>query len=290
MIRKVFKWLLIVVGILLVIVLIASTVVYFKTESRINKTYSVNLQPLMVPADSAAYELGKHTAQNRGCLGCHGADLAGGRNFLEAGSPVGSIYAVNITSGKGGIQYTDADWIRALRHGLSKENKSLWFMPSHELYHISNREMGSLIHFLKQQAPVDKENQKSEIKPLGRMLVFMNEFPLLTAEMVDHNAQPVEEYKPEVTAAYGRYLATTCEGCHLKTLKGAPAHTKVEPNIPDISATGNIGKWTAEDFITVMHSGKTPEGKQLTDYMPYKYFTYTDDELKAIFLYMQSVK
>ncbi len=290
MIRKVFKWLLILVGIIVLILLVASVVVYFKTESRINKTYSVNPHPVIIPTDSATYERGKHTAENRGCLGCHGADLSGGRNFMEEGSPVGSLYAVNISSGKGGIQYTDNDWVRALRHGINKENKSLWFMPSHELYHLSNQEMGSLIHFLKQQPPVDKENKISEIKPLGRMLVFMNEFPLLTAEMIDHNAKPVDEFKPEVSVAYGRYLSTTCEGCHGKNLKGAPAHAKAEPNIPDISSSGNLGKWTSDQFLAVMRTGKTPEGRQLTDYMPYKYFTYTDEEKQAIFLYMQSVK
>ena len=290
MLRKISKGLLIFAGILVVIILIASVVVYFNTESRINKTYEVSLQTLNIPSDSASYELGKHVAQNRGCLGCHGDNLAGGRSFIEEGSPIGELYARNITSGKGGIQYTDADWIRALRHGLKKNNKSIWFMPTDDIYHISNKELASLIYYLKQQPPVDNIVPPNKIKPLARMLVFLNEFPLLNAEKIDHNAKPADENTPEVSAAYGAYLATTCQGCHTKNLKGAPSHAKAEPNIPDISSTGNVGKWKDSEFITVMRTGRTPEGKQLTEYMPYKMFTYNDDELKAIHLYLAQLK
>ena len=87
MLRKILKGLLILVGFLLVIALIFAAVVYFNTESRINKKYEVSLQSLQIPGDSASYELGKRVAQNRGCLGCHGDNLAGGRSFIEDGSP-----------------------------------------------------------------------------------------------------------------------------------------------------------------------------------------------------------
>ena len=39
-----------------------------------------------------------------------------------------------------------------------------------------------------------------------------------------------------------------------------------------------------------MRTGKTPKGQQLSDAMPYKEFTYTDDELKALHLYLQQIK
>ena len=58
-------------------------------------------------------------------------------------------------------------------------------------------------------------------------------------------------------------------------------------NSADISATGHPGKWQPEGFITALRTGKTPEGKQLSDAMPWKFLTFTDDELKAIHLYLQ---
>ena len=290
MLKKILKWTMITLGSLLAIVIILYVIVYFKTETRINKVYSVNLQKLAIPADSVSYVSGKHIAENRGCIGCHGADLAGGRAFQDEQSPIGILYSANITSGKGGINFTDEDWIRVLRHGLGKDNKSVWFMPSHEIYHISNQQMGELISFVKKFPPVDKTVPAHSLKPLGRILTFLDKFPLLPAEMIDHNAVYKDRIQPAVTAAYGGYLATVCKGCHGDNMKGGPAHEPNEPPIPDISLSGHPGKWQTAGFIAALRTGKTPEGKQLADAMPWKYLTFTDDELKAIHLYLQEIK
>jgi mono/diheme cytochrome c family protein len=290
MLRKILKWTLLTVGSIAALLLIFYTVVYFKTEARINKVYNVKLQSLSIPSDSLSYVRGKHIAENRGCMGCHGPNLAGGRFFFDSKSPIGVLQTSNLTSGKGGIGYTDADWIRVLRHGLNKENKSVWFMPSHEIAHLSNEELGELISFLKQQPAVDNQIAAHTIKPLGRVLTFFDKFPLLPAEMIDHNAVYADKVDYTISPAYGAYLATTCKSCHGPNMKGAPAHGPSEPPIPDISSTGNAGKWNEADFINALRTGKTPEGKQLTDAMPYKYFTYTDDELKAILLHLKQVQ
>ena len=48
--------------------------------------------------------------------------------------------------------------------------------------------------------------------------------------------------------------------------------------------------WSEEDFIATLRTGMTPGGKQLKDVMPWKYFgQMTDDELKAVWLYLQSL-
>ncbi|MCW3119488.1 MAG: hypothetical protein JWM28_3570, partial [Chitinophagaceae bacterium] len=148
MLKKIFKWTFITLGCLFALVIIFVTIVYFRTESRINKLYVVKPQTLVLRADSASYMRGNHIAEIRGCKGCHGHNLAGGRAFLDEQSPLGLLYAANITSGKGGINFKDEDWIRVLRHGLGKDNKSLWFMPSHEICHISNEDMAALIYFV----------------------------------------------------------------------------------------------------------------------------------------------
>lgn len=290
MLKKILKWTMITLGSLLAVVIIFYTIVYFKTEARINKVYAVNLQTLIIPVDSASYMAGKHIAENRGCVGCHGADLAGGRVFLDEQSPIGVLYSANITGGKGGINYKDEDWIRVLRHGLKRDNKSVWFMPSNDICHISNQEMKALLCFIKQHPPVDKIIPGKSIRPLGRILTFLGKFPLLPAEAIDHYAVYKDAIQPAVTVEYGAYLATTCRGCHGTDMKGAPPHESNEPATPDISSTGHPGKWSSAGFIATLRTGKTPEGKVLNEAMPYKMFTYTDDELKAIHLYLQQVK
>ena len=290
MLRKIFKWTGIVLGSLVLLLLVFYGIVYAKTEASINKVYDVKLQRLPIPDDSASYIAGRHVAGIRGCLGCHGADLATGEVFADESSPIGILHASNITGGKGGIQYTDQDWIRALRHGLGKDNKPLWFMPSHEICGLSNQDMAALISYVKKQPPVDKTTPQKSLKPLGRILTFLGEFPLLPAEQIDHTATYADEVKPAVDVAYGKYLAVTCTGCHTDSFKGAPARSPEQPPIPDISSTGHLGKWTQQDFVNVFRTGKTPEGRVLSKYMPVEAFPYSDGELRAIYLYLHEVK
>lgn len=114
-------------------------------------------------------------------------------------------------------------------------------MPSHEICHISNQEMAALISFLKKQSPVDRGSPPKFIKPLGRVLTFWGEFPLFSAENIDHNAIYADKVKLEANAKYGEYLALSCTGCHGEKLKGAAAHSPEQPPIPDISSTGKLG-------------------------------------------------
>ena len=290
MLQKILKWTGIVLGGLVVALIIFYGIVYVKTEAGINKAYDVKPQTLTIPDDSASYAAGRHVAEIRGCLGCHGANLAKGEVFADENSPIGILHASNITSGKGGIQYTDQDWIRALRHGVGKDGKPLWFMPSHEICGLSNQDMAALISYVKKQPPVDNITPKKSLKPLGRVLTFLGEFPLLAAEKIDHNALYVDTVTPSVTADYGKYLTVTCMGCHTPTFKGAPSHSPEQPPIPDISSTGMPGKWSQAGFVNLFHTGKTPEGRVLSKYMPVRSFTYSDDELKAIYLYLHGVK
>ncbi len=286
MFTKILKWIGITLGSIAILLVLFYGIVYIQTENRINKLYEVKLQKLTIPSDSASLALGKHVAEIRGCLGCHGANLAKGEVFLDKNSPVGILVAANITSGKGGINYTDEDWIKALRHGLGKDNKSLWFMPSHEIAHISNQEMAALIGFLKIQPAVDEEVLKKELKPLGRLLTFLDKFPLLPAEKIDHNMAYKEEVKLAINAEYGKYLAISCTGCHGEKLTGAEAHSPDQPPIPDITSKGKLGKWTSDGFVNLFHSGITPEGRKLSKFMPVREFKYTDDELRAIYLFL----
>src|SRR5687767_7732686 len=101
MLKKFLKWTVIVLGSLLAIVLLFYVVVYFKTEARINKVYTVKPKMVTIPNDHASYARGKHIAEIRGCIGCHGSNLANGPAFLDEQSPLGVLHASNITGGKG---------------------------------------------------------------------------------------------------------------------------------------------------------------------------------------------
>ena len=97
--------------------------------------------------------------------------------------------------------------------------------------------------------------------------------------------------KPGVTVEYGKYLANTCTLCHASNLNGQTLREGGNVYVAlNLTRGGEMGGWSEDQFITTMRTGVTPGGKQLIDFMPWKYFgQMTDDELKAVWLYLQSL-
>ncbi len=291
MAKKILKWLGIVIGSLILLLMIAYTVIYFKTESRINKRYTVAVQNIAVKQDSAALVDGAHLVQIKGCRDCHGEDL-GGKVFLDD-PQLGRLVGANLTQGKGGImrEYTKADLTRAIKHGVRKDGKSALLMPSYEYNSLTVKDLGSLMSYIKSLRPVDRELPKNEIKPLLRVLTAFNKFPLLPAEAIDHSKQSVQTVKSEISASYGQYLAVGCIGCHRENYKGGEPLVPGSPMVPNITKSGNLGKWTEAEFINTLRTGKTPEGKQMDPRnMPWTMTKeFSDTEIKSVYLFLKSL-
>ena len=292
--EKIFKWAGLVIGSLLVILLTFYAYVYFKTNSRFNKEYTVQVPTLVVPSDSASIALGSHIATIKGCNDCHGSDYAG--NLVVDDPGLGLLTAPNITTGKGGLNsrytsFTDADYIRAIKHGIDKEGKSLKLMPAYEYNSLSNQDMGALIGYLKSIPPVDKEMPEISLLPMAYVLTHLDKIPLVAAEKVNHTATSKEVVHPEISPAYGQYLAVSCTGCHRDNFKGGDAIVPGSPAVPNITGTGMVGKWSEAQFIQTLKTGITPEGKKLDPkYMPWKMTKeYTDVEIKSLYLYLKGL-
>lgn len=112
---------------------------------------------------------------------------------------------------------------------------------------------------------------------------------------------PAPEVDPQVTR--GEYLARlgNCISCHTVAggepfAGGLPFKTPYmflgtlhSTNITPDDETG-IGKWTEEDFVRAMHTGNGPNGS-LFPAFPYTNFTkVTEDDAKAIYAYLRTVK
>lgn len=292
--RRVLKWTGIFLGALVLMLLLAIAGIYLASNARLSKVYAINLPPVAVPSDSVSLAHGRHVAIVRGCVDCHGEDL-GGQPFIDDPALV-SLYASNLTSGVGGIggAYTDEDWVRAIRHGVGPDGKPLLWMPSHEFYPISDRDMGALIAFLKQAAPVDLEHPTPSVGPVGRALYMAGVVPLVPAELIAHDSPRPDAPPAGPTAEYGAYLATTCTGCHGNSfsggpIPGAPPDMPVPTNITSDAETG-IGDWTEDDFFVSLREGKRPDGTELDPFMPYRLTKHmTDDEIRALWLYLRTI-
>ena len=69
--KKILKWMGIVLAALLGLLLVAGVILYFSGSARLNKVYDIPPTGLTLPTDSADIEFGQHRAEVL-CAGCHG--------------------------------------------------------------------------------------------------------------------------------------------------------------------------------------------------------------------------
>lgn len=291
--KKALKWLGLGLAALVGLIIVAVGAVYLLSSFRINKSYQVENAAVAIPTDEATLSWGEHIALTRGCTDCHQENFAGGPVIEDPA--IGGIYASNLTAGQGGIgdNYSDADWVRAIRHGIGPDGKPLLFMPSQEFYFLSDEDLGALIAYLKTIPPVDNPIPENRVGPMGRVLFLAGEFPLVPAELIDHAGSRPSAPPPGVTVEYGQYLAVGCAGCHGSDFSGGPIPGAPPewPPAENLTPAGDLATWTEADFIETMRTGVTPSGHELnSEYMPWPVVgRMTDDELKAIWLYLQSL-
>jgi len=296
MIRKILKWFGIVLGSLIGLLVLAFAVLYIIGTvkwNRLHGKYDVPVETVIIPTDQASIVRGEHIATIRMCRHCHIDNLSG----QTAGAPILITLSVpNLTSGAGGVgnTNTDEDWVRAIRHGVGHDGGGLVLMPSRIWYYLSDEDLGALIAYLKSLPPVDKEMPPTNLGPLGRVMLTLGQLPpeiVPNVTVIDHAGPRPVAPSPGVTVEYGKYLTSTCTLCHGSNLNGQTVREGGNVYVAlNLTRGGEVGFWSEEQFIATMRSGMTPNGHQLKDFMPWKYFgQMTDDELKAVWLYLQSL-
>ena len=290
---KVVKWLGIVLGSLVGLILVLAVGLYFVGESRLNKIYDIPPSNIIVPTDAASIETGRHRAEVL-CQGCHGPDLGGIEGWFSA-PQLGNIDSANLTSGEGGVgaDFTTEDFVRAIRHGIDREGKPIFMTAVTSTAHLSDDDLGAIIAYLKTVPPVDRTMKERYFTPLSKILFAAGMLGKMPAETVSHEAR-VAAPERGVTADYGKYLVTThdCPICHSPDLNGGPfPDPTIKKVSPNLTPGGELAFWSEEDFIAAMRTGKTPSGYQLDpEFMPWNFYTrFHDEELKAIWLYLQSL-
>ena len=297
MIRKILKWIGIVLGSLIGLLVLAFITLYIIGSAKWNRirgnVYDVPVEMIPIPSDQASIARGEHLAAIRGCKYCHEETLSGQFDSVPG---LITLSFPNLTAGAGGVggANTDQDWVRAIRHGVGHDGRGLLLMPSRNFYSLSDEDLGLLIAYLKTLPPVDNELPGTAPGPLGRVMLALGQFPPEATNpdvlVIDHDGPLPVPPQPGVTVEYGKYLASTCALCHGANFNGGIIRTDAEYLAPNLTPGGEVAFWSEEDFITTLRTGVTPGGKQLKDAMPWKYFgQMTDDELKAVWMYLQSL-
>ncbi|MDO1450245.1 c-type cytochrome [Rhodocytophaga aerolata] len=292
MLCKILKWTGIGIACLLVTGLLGYWYISYQLKKQLEKTYQVTLRLIQIPDDPALISRGKHLVAIRGCVECHGENMAG--KVIIENPALGKLVAPNLTRGKGGIpeHYTATDWLKAIQHGLRSYNTSLTIMPSKEYVQLAQQDMAAIIAYCQSLPPVDNSLPDIQIGPVLRVVNYLGKVNLLSAEDIDHKLQLLPEVNTQVSAAYGKYLSVMCSACHRENLKGGDPVLPGFPSPPNITSSGIIGKVNEAQFMKTLRTGITHQGKQINnEHMPWKVTAnFSDDEIKSIYLYLLSLE
>ncbi len=292
--KKVLKWVGIGLGSLIGLLLVAGVGMYLAGNARLTKKYDFPPSNITIPTDAASIEFGKHRAEVL-CQGCHMPDMSGKVNFFDGG-PLGTLDSANVTTGEGGVgrEYTsDEDYVRAVRHGIDPQGKPIFMPAVMSTSNLSDEDLGAIIAYIKSLPPVDHKLEGQKFSPLAKILLTAGVLGKLPVEVVSHDVHVTAPARG-VTPEYGEYMVNTndCHLCHGEQLNGGKhANPTIKVISPNLTPGGELAGWTEEDFVNTIRTGKTPGGHELNDdLMPWKsYSNMSDDELKAIFKYLQSL-
>ncbi len=220
-------------------------------------------------APAATVARGKYLAVASDCAACHtkpnGKTFAGG---LAVGSPVGKIYASNITPSTGfGIgRYSEAQFERALRHGVRGDGANLYpAMPYTSFATFTNEDIHALYaYFMQAVTPVDEAAPTTDLPFPMNIRPSMKVWNLLFLKGKPFEADPAQS--PEWNR--GKYLvggAAHCAECHTprgflmelesgRQFAGGPVDAWYAPNITADPVSG-IGSWSQPDLIHFLRDG-----------------------------------
>ena len=286
--KRVLKWIGIVLGSLIGLVVLALVVMIVLSNSRLNRTYEVTADfTLNVPDDPESIAAGANLFAIY-CESCHSANLAGDKFSDDAA--FGQIYSANLTAGANGIgqTYSDEDIARAIWYGVKPDGSPTVGMPYEFNQGIHVGDMENLIAYLRSVPPVDSDYPDPKYGPMMRVMHITNMFPVVPVENVDISQPPPSIVSAEDTLAYGEYLAVFCTACHMPNFAGSEMFGS--PNITPHETA--VGTWTEAEFVRAVTEGVRPDGTQLDpEQMPWESFgRYTDEELHAIWAYLQTVE
>lgn len=256
---------------------------------------------------------GKYLAENEAaCVDCHsppdwtkhdspipeGMEGAGEDFSIMQGLP-GHVVAPNLTpdTETGSGNWSDDALARAIREGIGHDGRALFPMMPYEAYrHLSDEDLASIIVFLRSLPPVRNPLPKTEIIFPVKYLIRSTPQPI-TAPV------PAPDLSDQVKRGAYLVMIAGCKDCHTPMDRGAPL-----PNME--LAGGQIfnGPWgrvatanlTPDPsgipyydealFLQVIRTGYV-RARIINQIMPWRpYSGMTDDDLKAIFAYLKTVK
>ena len=281
--KKVLKWLGFVVAGIAALSCIAVAYVFFASERALNREHEKITESFApAPIDTAARNIeiaeGRRLARVVGCTHCHGESLTGAPIDVP---PFARFVAPNVTTIA--PDYSDAELATLIRRGIRRDGKGTLFMPSDMLVHLTDADLARIIAYVRTIPRAAGITEKTEVRPLGRLIVAMGEFQtgpdaaaaFKSADVVVDPADPVSR---------GRYLVmNACSECHGQDLAGREA-----AHSPSLSIAKS---YSEADFAKLMREGVALGGRK-TELMSTtavaRFSVLSPDEVSDMYEFLQS--
>jgi len=228
--------------------------------------------------DAAKLAHGERMSWMLGCKGCHGENLQG-KNVTADDPDFGDMNAPNITLLL--AKYDDAGLDKLIRHGVPRDGREFWFMPSETFQYISQPDYEALVAYLRTVRPAGEPMPPIRKGPELLKLVEDGEF----ANAVELVKRFQASQPPDLGAqhALGRYIAmTTCTECHNSELQG---YTDFSPNL-DIA-----GMYEVPELERLLTTGEGKVKKDLglmTETAQHRFAKFTPRERQAVIAYVKA--
>lgn len=251
---------------------------------------------------------GAYLARAGDCVACHtahdGKTFAGGRGIE---SPIGTIYATNITPDKDtGIgSWTYGDFERAVRRGVGHDGSALYpAMPFPSYAKVSDEDTQAMYaYFMKGVEPVKQANQANDIPwpisirwPLAYWRTLFSPTP-------ESTPAPVAGTDPQI--ARGAYLVQGlghCGSCHTpraltmqeKGLDEKDANYLTGALLNDwaVPSIRGVAHWSQDEIVDYLGSGRNDKASvagEMTDVVANSTSHMTDEDLHAMAAYLKSL-
>lgn len=284
---------------------VLATLLVFVAAARAQSGAETTEESLSDPAVAR----GAYVFRAAGCLACHtdskggGAPLAGG---LALKTPFGTFYSPNITPDPAtGIgSWSEADFVRALRHGTSPDGDPYYpAFPYTSYTGMADQDMRDLFAYLMSQPPVARANRAHELDFPYSLRFTLGIWKAMFFEAGAFQPLAGKDAQWNRGAYLVRHLGH-CGECHSPRgfLGAVDAAQELAGNpqgpdggkVPNLTpGPGGLGDWSESDIAYALKSGITPDGDFLSDSMgeviDNATSQMTDEDLAAITLYLKGL-
>jgi len=291
-VKRALKWIGWVIGVLVVLGIALVLAANLAFDRKRDRVIALDVGGVTVVADEAALARGKYLFASRGCGDCHGANGAG-HVFID--DPAGGlrVRSPNITPGGVAGGYSEADWVRVIRHGVRKDGHAVLIMPSEDYNRLTDADVAALIAYLRSLPSMPGGAAEFNV-PLPLKALYGFGVIKDAAEKIDHGLPPAQAVAEAVSPEHGKYVANMCLGCHGEHLSGG----KIAGGPPDWPPAANLTPGegsimpvydTPEKFKAMFRSGKRPNGTSVA-VMPFGSLrALNDTDVEALYLYLKTL-